>query len=73
MKAKPTKNPKNVVPKQVFDRFFEALEEKGIATNVIKRLKDTIIGQNKDKSPASIIYKIYWKLMILCIKRFHPI
>ena len=47
MKAKPTKNPKNVVPKQVFDRFFEALEEKGIATNVIKRLKDTIIGQNK--------------------------
>ena len=47
MKTEPSKNPVTGVQKQVFDQFLKTLGEKGVATHVIERLKNTIIEQNK--------------------------
>ncbi|MDA2922462.1 hypothetical protein MYX07_04330 [Patescibacteria group bacterium AH-259-L07] len=45
MKSEQTNNPVTGVPKQVFDQFLKKLEDKKIASDVIMRLKETLIGQ----------------------------
>ncbi len=47
MKNKSTKNPEISVPKQVFDQFLKSLGKNGVDTDLIKRLKNTIMKQNK--------------------------
>ena len=53
MKSEQTNNSVTGVPKQVFDQFLEKLEEKKVASNVITRLKETLVGRG-DVSDTAI-------------------
>ncbi len=46
-------NPVNGVPKQAFEQFLEALKNKGVSSEVIERLRKTLVERG-DVSEAAI-------------------